>query len=167
MKKTYDEALSPEALLLDQYLFQYRKCLSRKKELEGRRKEIEQEFNHPLKGVSYDGMPHGSGENVGCAALSFRLDEIDTRIKEQMAKAAKVLTEIMDVIDFLPENTIERSVIEQRYIDRKNWIQICRANHISKTPATRYWKKGLYKLLEFKKIQMLMEEYEKSMEDTI
>lgn len=167
MKRTYDEALSPEAQLLDQYLYQYRKCLNRKRELEVRRKDIEWEFNHPLKGVSYDGMPHGSGESVGCAALSFRLDEIDTRIKEQMAQAAKVLTEIMDVIDFLPENTTERSIIEQRYIDRKNWIQICRANHISKTPAIRYWKKGLYKLLEFKKIQMLMEEYENSMEDTI
>ena len=167
MKRTYDEALSPEALLLDQYLFQYRKCLSRKKELEVRRKDIEWEFNHPLKGVSYDGMPHGSGENVGCAALSFRLDEIDTRIKEQMVKAAKVLTEIMDVIGFLPENSNERSIIEMRYIDRKNWVQICREEHLSKTPATRYWKKGLYTLLEFKKIQQIMAEYENSMEETI
>lgn len=167
MRKTYDEAMSPEALLLDGYLFQYRRCLGRKRELEERRKDIVHEFDHPLKGVSYDGMPHGSGECLGSAALSFRLDEIDTRIKEQMVKAAKVLTEIMDVIGFLPENSIERSIIEKRYIDRKNWVQICRAEHISRTPAIRCWKKGLYELLKFKKIQQIVAEYKDSMEDTI
>lgn len=160
--KKYEEQLTTDAALLDRYLSQYRKCIERKKSLEGRRNDIIKEFDNPLKGISYDGMPHGSGESLGCAVLSFRLDEINTRIKEQMEKSVKVLAEIMDVIDFLPENSTERAIVEHRYIDRFRWEQICKTEHISRTPATRYWKKGLYQLLEFKKVQRILREYEKA-----
>ena len=158
--KKYEEQLSGEAILLDRYLSQYKNCIKRKKSLEGRRNEIIKEFDHPLTGISYDGMPRGSGVGPGCAALSFRLDEIETRIREQMSKSVKLLTEIMDVIEFLPENSTERAIIEHRYIDRMNWGWICRAEHLSRTPATRYWRKGLYKLLEFKKVKKILKEYE-------
>lgn len=157
--KKYEEQLTKDAVLLDQYLSQYSKYIDRKKSLEGRRKELVQEFNNPLKGVFYDGMPHGSGKSLGCAALSFRLDEINTRIKDQMEKSAKVLVEIMDIIEFLPENSTERAIVEHRYIDRFRWEQICKVEHISRTPATRYWKKGLYQLLDFKKVQKILRDY--------
>lgn len=160
--KKYEEQLTEDAVLLDRYLGQYKKCIERKKSLERRRNDIIKEFDNPLKGISYDGMPHGSGESLGCAALSFRLDEINTRIKEQMEKSVKVLAEIMDVIEFLPENSTERAIIEHRYIDRFRWEQICKVEHISRTPATRYWKKGLYQLLEFKKVQKILWDYEKA-----
>lgn len=162
--KKYEEQLSQEAVLLNQYLSQYRRCIERKKTLERRRNDIIQEFENPLSGVSYDGMPHGSGAGVGCAALSFRLDEINTRIKEQMDKSIKILTEIMDIIEFLPENSMERTIIEHRYIDRLSWGQICKIEHISRTPGTRYWRKGLYELLEFKKVQRIVKEYKGELE---
>lgn len=162
--KKHEGELSQEALLLDRYLLQYRNCINRKRTLERRRKDIIREFDNPLSGVSYDGMPHGSGNGVGCAALSFRLDEIDTKIKEQMNKSVKVLAEIMNVIEFLPENSTERSIIEHRYIDRMKWWQICKEENLSRTPATNYWRKGLYALLEFKKVQQIVQEYEKGLE---
>lgn len=102
---------------------------------------------------------------LGSATLSFRLDEIDGRIKEQMDKAGKALADIMNVIEFLPENSIERTIIEHRYIDRYDWRKICRETHISRTPATRHWKKGLYALLEFKKVQQIIRDYEKRRAD--
>lgn len=160
----YDEQLSEDASLLDQYLSQYKQCIGKKKSLEHRQKEIAWELDHPLKAISYEGMPHGSGESVGCAALSFRLDEIKTRIEEQKEKAVKVLADIMDVIEFLPENSTERSIIEHKYIDRHSWRQICKTENLSRTPATRYWRKGLYELLEFKKVQQIVHEYEKELE---
>lgn len=159
--KEFEEKLSPEALLLNQYLNQYRHCIDRKKALEGRRNEIIREFDYPLSAVSYDGMPRGNKESVGCAALAFRLDEINIRIREQMNKSVKVLAEILDVIDFLPENSMERSIVEHKYIDRMSWSQICRTENISRTPATRYWRKGLYELLEFKKVGQIITEYSK------
>ena len=101
--KKYDEQLSPEALMLHRYLSQYKQCIARKRTLELRQKEIREEFNHPLKGISYDGMPHGNGVSVGCASLSYQLDEIQTELKDQMQKSIQVLSEIMDILKFLPE----------------------------------------------------------------
>jgi hypothetical protein len=158
----YAEQLTPDAILLNRYLNQYRICIERKKSLEHRRNEIVQQFDQPLSGVSNDGMPHGNGDNLGCAALSFRLDEINTKILEQVERSSKTLTDIMDIIDFLPENSMERSIVERRYIDRQNWNQICRAEHISRTPATRYWRKALYQLLEFKKVTQVLKEYQET-----
>lgn len=163
--KKHEEQLSPEALLLDRYLGQYKRCLGRKRALERRREEIIREFDYPLGAVSYDGMPKGSTEGVGCAALSYRLDDINSRIKEQFNKSVNVLADIMNVIDFLPENSTERSIIEHRYIDRMSWERICNEVHLSRTPATKYWKKGLYKLLEFKKIQQIVSEYDKELKE--
>lgn len=160
--KKYEEKLSEDAALLDRYLGQYNRCIKRKRSLERRRQDIINEFDSPLTGVSYDGMPHGNGESVGCAALSYRLDEINTKIKEQMEKSVKVLAAIMNAIEFLPENSIERSILEHRYIDRMSWKRICIEEHLTRTPATNHWRKGLYQLLEFKKIQQTVWEYEKA-----
>lgn len=151
--------LTDEAELLNQYLSQYRYCINKKRILEKRRAEIIREFDSPLGAMKMDGMPRGSSSGVGCAALSFRLDEINTRIKEQMENAERVLADIMNVIDFLPENSLERSIIENRYIDRYNWERVCRENHISRTPATRKWRKGLYMILKYEKVQEILREY--------
>lgn len=157
--KKMESKLTDEAELLNQYLSQYKYCIGKKRSLELRRAEIIQEFDSPLGAVKADGMPRGSSSGVGCAAISFRLDEIDTRIKEQIDKSAKVLTDIMNVIDFLPENSLERSIIENKYIDRYDWKRVCRENHISRTPATKSWRKGLYMLLEFKRVRQILKEY--------
>lgn len=162
--KQYEEQLSPEALLLDEYLSRYKRCIRRKHTLEHRKNDIIREFNHPLKSVSYDGMPRGNGGSLGCASLSFRLDEIETRINEQIEKSVKVLTEIMNIIEFLPSDSMERAIIEHRYIDCMKWWQICKEENLSRTPANNYWKKGLYKLLEYKKVQMIVKEYEENAE---
>lgn len=163
IKKT-ENRLSSEAEMLDRYLSQYKYCIGQKKSLERRRAEIIQEFDNPLRAVKMDGMPRGISSGMGCAAISFRLDEIDTRIKGQIETAAKILTDIMSVIDFLPENSPERSIIENKYIDRYSWDRVCRENHISRTPAIKRWRKGLYMLLEFKKIKQILKEYQDDQE---
>lgn len=162
--RDFDERLTSEAELLDEYLYQYKDCISRKNALVRRRTEIQQEFDCPLSGINYDGLPHGNGISVGSAAISYRLDEIDTKIKGQMQKAEKLLSDIMNVIDFLDEQSLERSIIENRYIDRMGWNAVCRENHASRSKVNRYWKKGLYELLEFKKVKKILRDFQKSRE---
>lgn len=158
----YETRLSEEAESLNQYLNQYKYCIGNKKMLERRRIDIMKEFNYPLSAVNMDGMPKGSSTGTGCAAISFRLDEIDTRIKLQIEQAEKFLTDIMSIIDFLPENSLERLIIETRYIDNYSWERVCRENHISRSPAIRHWKKGLYQLLEFKRVKQILKDYQES-----
>ncbi len=161
----HKEKLSPEAVLLDKYLSSYNRCRNRKRALERRKYSLEQEFNSPLRSVVMDGMPKGSSQGIGCAGLSYELDEINTRIDEKIQEMKKEYVKIMDVIEFLSENTTERAVIEYKYIDGLRWNNICDQEHISRTPAIQHWRKGLYKLLEFAKVQEIVREYGKRLEE--
>lgn len=154
----YDKRLTKEAEFLNEYLSQYGNCIKRKRILERRKKEILIEFEHPLSGVCLNGMPKGSSSGVGCAAISFMLEDIKIQIDEQTEKATKLLSDTMEIISFLPQNTIERSIVENKYIDRFNWDRVCAVNNISRTPAIRQWKKGLYKLLEVEKVKQILQE---------
>lgn len=156
--------LSREALVLDKYLSAYSRCKNRKRSLERRQAAILQEFESPLRAVVMDGMPRGSSSNTGCAALSYELDEINTRIHEKIQEMEKDYIKINDIMEFLPENSIERSILEYKYIDNCSWNRICELEHMSRTPATQYWRKGLYKLLEYAKIQEIVREYEKEID---
>ena len=160
MKKQHnEEPLSEDAELLIRYLEQYTNCKDKQKRLEIRRKNILREFDHPLTGINYDGMPKGNTISVGSAALAYRLDEIDSRILQQQNRAAKLLLDVMNVLEFLPENELERDVLEARYIDCYPWNKTCAAVHLSRSAAYRYLKDGINQLLTFKKVQKIVEEY--------
>ncbi len=156
--KRNEERLTDEAKVLDQYLSQYRYCIRKKQILENRQSEIAKEFNNPLLATKIS-PPKENKRGQGCAALTFCLDEINTRLQKQMDISAKTLISIMDVIELLPENSLEREIIENKYIDCYRWEKICIENHISKTPAVKNWKKGLYMLLESKKVRNIMSQY--------
>lgn len=157
--KTYDIRLSDNQDALSAFLWQYSDCIRRKKTLERRRREILKEFDMPLSGVSMDGMPKGGGASSGCAAISIRLDDIEQKIREQTEAATKILSDILDVIELLDDNTPERGIIESRYIDRMGWDKVCQENNFSRTHAIRYWKKGLDDLLSKKRTKDIMKKY--------
>lgn len=161
--KEFDERLSDEAELLNRYLFRYWDCITRKKSLERRREAIRRDFS-PLKSPNLDGMPRGSSSGDGVAvSLLIRIDEIDEKISEQVHRASKLLSDIMNIIDLLPEDAPEeilsKTIIENRYIDRMGWERVCRENHCSRSTTRRHWKKGLYSLLEFKKVKAILADY--------
>lgn len=160
----YKEKLTAEAVVLDKYLSMYNRCKNRKNSLERRKDAIVQEFESPLRATVADGMPRGSSSGIGCAALSYELDEIRTRIDEKIKEMEKKYVKINDVIEFLPENSTERAILEYKYIDNYSWSEICKLENMSRTPATQYWRKGLYKLLEFAKVQAIVREYGSSSE---
>lgn len=155
------ERLTEEAELLNRYLCQYKYCIDINRALKNRRLEIVREFENPLRSRKMDGMPRGNCHQSGCDTLPLRLDEIDTRIKAQIENTEQILVNIMDVINFLPDSSMERAIIENRYIDCYNWEKVCKENHISRTPATKKWRKGLYILLEQQEVQKILEKYRK------
>lgn len=159
------EPLSEEAKNLIYYLERYGVCLRCKKTLEARRLNIIREFDSPLSAVNYDGMPRSNQISVGSASLALKLDDIDSRIIEQKNKAAKVLLDIMAIIEFLEEGTQEREVLEHRYIDCASWNKTCREMHLTRTPANDYWRKALDKLLTFKKVQQVIRDYAEGNEE--
>lgn len=55
--------------------------------------------------------------------MSFRISEVEDRIEEQREEMAKAVLNVIDLIDVLPANSTERTVVEMRHIDCRGWIR--------------------------------------------
>ncbi len=154
----YDLALNEDARALDRYLMQYQYAIQAKKILENRMRRISSDFAY--RSPNFDGMPRASGTTDWNTAIIYRLSEIQDRIRQQADRASKSLEDIMNVIDFLNVNSMERRIIESKYIDMSGWIEMCRLHHVSRSTAIRHWKKGLYKMLAYPRVQEILKEYE-------
>lgn len=149
------------------YLQRYRYCINRKKELETRLYEIKAEMQYPISAVSYDNSS-GRTFNVstGAAAFTYRIAEIEDRIEEQQRKSVRELLAIMEVLDFLPAESVEREIIEKRFIDRLAWYKISNKMHMSRSRIAFYEKKGLDELMKYKRVQELVNNFWESRFET-
>lgn len=146
---------------LKELLSQYFKEKRRKRLLENRRMEIISEFSTPINSKGYSMIPNSTTNKVGLgsASIVMRLAEIEERINIQRDIAAKEMIKIMDILDFLPRESTERAILELRYIDCKDWIYIQKAMHLTKSPCFDYLNKGIDLLLKYKKVHVLISEY--------
>lgn len=152
----FDKRLSEDAGDLNQYLYQYKDCVRTKKNLLRRREEIKAELKSPLSAVQTEKLSSGKKKNDRSVDVLFRLDEIAERIQEQIDTAERKLNDIMSLMDFLPVDSLSRSIMENLYIDRWDWEKVCKENHISRSQAKRYWKQGLYTLLNMEKVKEIV-----------
>lgn len=156
----YDKKLSEEAGILNQYLYQYKDCIRSKKNLLRRREEIKEELKNPLSAVQTERLSGSRTRKKDRSVdILFRLDEMAERIQGQIETAEKKLTGIMNLLDYLPADSLSRAIMENLYVDRWGWDKICNENHISMSQAKRYWKQGLYKMLEFEKVKIIVKNY--------
>lgn len=159
-----ENPINEDARLLKRYLEQYHMCKLREKALRDRLKRIQNDMKYPLSGINMDGMPKGNTVGAGApCSFAIRIDEAERRIRDQEERTATTLLNIMDILDFLPENEIERNILEARYIDCFSWTKVCRLVHMSRTPANNHLNAGLAKLLEFKKVQKILADYKASL----
>ena len=153
----FDKRLSDDAGSLNQYLYQYKDCIKTKKNLLRRREEIKAELKSPLAAVQTEKLQTGKGKRQDRSVdILFRLDEIAERIQGQIDTAERKLNDIMSMMDFLPVDSLSRSIMENLYIDRWGWEKVCKENHISRSQAKRYWKQGLYTLLNMEKVKEIV-----------
>ena len=150
--------------LLKQYLNQYYAGRIKRTQLERRLKNIQEEMATPIGGYGYSPVNYGGTNKAGPGAASFvyRMSEIETRIEDQKSLVEKALLRIMDIIDFLEENSTERMVLELRFIDCKSWPVIEKEMNLSRRSLFSYQDKGLNKLLTYKKIRQILREYKKA-----
>jgi len=152
--------LTDDMKTLDNYMGQYRRCVIERNALRSRKKTLLYEFNNPEQ-VSKKRKAAQESEEAESVSISVRVEKINKRINEQVKESEKVLLLIMDMIDFLPEHSSERLVIEHRYIDRYSWEKIEDYCYISRSQAIRYWKQALEILLEYPKVQKTLSDYRK------
>lgn len=147
--------------VLKEYLNQYYTGRIKRLQLEKRLKNIQMEMATPIGGYGYSPVNYGGTNKVGTGSASFiyRLSEIETRIEEQKNRVEKALLKVMDIMDFLEENSTERMVLELRFIDCKSWAAIEKEMHLSRRSLFSYQDKGLEKLLTFKKVRTILKEH--------
>lgn len=150
---------------LRRFLRQYRRAVGHKRALEHRLRQIRAEMSFPLRGVKYDGMPHGSEPSAGAAEYTYREDEIEQRIKDQAKVAEAALLQIMDVIDFVPAETDARTIIEFRYIDGLRISQVSEHIHYSRSRVYGIETDTLDFLLGFPKVRKVLDDYLRRTED--
>ena len=73
--------------------------------------------------------------------------EIEAKIEAQKQEAKKSTLQIMEILDFLPQGSTERTIMELRHIDCKTWTQVQRAVFLTASPCYERYNKGLDALL--------------------
>lgn len=132
--------------ILKMFLEQYCKKRQRKKILQNRMYNLKKEF----------------GENI---SLDYRIkcEEIERRIEEEQKETAIAMLKIMDVLDFLEKDSLEKEILEYKYLDSRKWIEIEKVEHLSRSRCIDYWNRGLNKLLEFKYVRQIIAKYKEEM----
>lgn len=159
-----NEELENDRLVLEWMLGQYVRAKRRKKQLEVRLLEINAERDSPIGGQGYDPLPRSGGNNEGAAGILMKLADIEDRIYEQKAKADKSMVSVATILNFLPEESMEREICELRHIDGHEWGEIAEGIPMSKSQCHRIHKAAMYELLEFNYVKELVTENRESYE---
>ena len=78
--------------------------------------------------------------------------DIAARIEQQQEQLTRILNDIMDVIDTLPQNSLGRTVIEMRHIDCASWTKIADSLYMSRSNAFNCYESALDDLLNHKSV---------------
>lgn len=157
-KKTTDETLGRESV--KEYLQQYHAAVGKKRILEERHRVLSSELRAPSTGSAFRLTPPTKPTKTdGSVSVVFRISEVEDRIEEQREEMAKAVLNVMDLIDVLPANSTERTVVEMRHIDCRGWDKIAEALYMSRSNVFNYYNAALDKILENKRNRKLLEEY--------
>lgn len=158
-----NKGILDERVLLKKYLGQYYSARNKKRQLESRLQAFRQDMVG-TRGMQYSPVPHSQTNSVGDgpASMVIRVVEIEEQIKSQKEEMANAMLNVMKMMDFLPADSTERTVLEYRHIDCLSWKQITREMHMTRTPCNKYYNAGLDKLLTFKKVHKILQEFSAS-----
>lgn len=146
--------------LLKDYLSQYIRAKRRRIQLERRLKEICDEMAAPIGGQGYSPINRPKNQiSEGAASFTIRKSEQETRIEEQRNEVTKDLLKIMDIFDYLDKTSDERNALELHYIDDYKWERVAAEMNASRNTVLNYAKKGLEKLITFKRVKKIIYKY--------
>ena len=78
---------------------------------------------------------------------------LEARVKAQAEAAERSALEIMDILDLLPEDATERTILELRHLDCKPWREINRIVYLTASPCFEYYNRGLDTLLSMEQVR--------------
>lgn len=144
---------------LKEYLGRYADARARKKQLEKRLRNIQEEMDTPIGGCGYKPTPHSRTNTISDKSASFmlRMAEIEERIMEEKNLESRYMLEVMEIMDYLGKETVERRILECKYIDVERMEQIASREHMSRKSCYQYLNRGIQELIQFKKVRAVIE----------
>ena len=113
----------------------------------------------PIGGCGYKPTPHSRTNTISDKSASFmiRMAEIEERILDEKNLEAKYMLEAMEIMDYLGKETLERRILECKYIDVERMEQIASREHMSRKSCYQHLNSGIQKLIQFKKVRAVIE----------
>lgn len=136
----------------------------KKKHLDERLEKIRAERNAPLGGVRCKPLPRTSGEDEGAARIVLKMSEIEDKIYKQQEEIEQAIVCVMDILDELPWDSLEREICEMRHIDTKPWKEIQDSIPMSRSQCYKRYNSAIAMLLSKEKIERMIEENRESYE---
>lgn len=150
-----------DRLRMKRYLAQYFNAKRKIRHLEKRLAAVRAELRHPTLGSPpMDGMPHGTSISSGAAALTLREADIEDRIEAQIEARTEAMLTVMDTLALLPEDSMEREILELRHIDCMKFSKIIAAVHLTRSPCYEHYNRGLDMLLAMDSVRERLSKYE-------
>ena len=90
------------------------------------------------------------------AAIRADLGEtsaLEARVQAQAKAAERSALEIMDILDLLPEDATERTILELRHLECKPWREIARTVYLTASPCYEHYNRGLDTLLSMEQVR--------------
>lgn len=126
--------------------------------LDRRLKLINLEREAPIGGRGYDPLPHASGTSSGAASITMKLADIEERIYKQKEAVDKAIVNVMDIMDYLPDGSLERDICEMRHIDLMRWQDIQDTIPMSRSQCYKRYNKAITLLLQNARIRKMVED---------
>ena len=93
------------------------------------------------------------------------MSEIEDKIYKQQEEIEQAIVCVMDILDELPWDSLEREICEMRHIDGKPWQEIQDGIPMSRSQCYKRYKSALDTLLSKDKIERMIEENQEAFEE--
>ena len=158
-----DEKHNEKADVLKWMLGQIYRAEKRKKQLDERLIRIAEERDAPIGGTGYKPLPRSSScEGNGAASIILKMSDIEERIYTQKEEVEKAIVRVMDILEYLPQDSLEREICELRHIDMKPWKYIQESIPMSRSQCNKRYNKAIEMLLNKGRIDRMIEENEEA-----
>jgi hypothetical protein len=124
--------------------------------------ELRAELKNPgITRPAFGSVPTSGKGRVsnGSASLTYKIGDIEDKIEQQIAAETQSIVDIMEVLSYLPSDSVERDILEYRHIDCMSWNRIMDVVHLSRSPCFEHYNRGLDNLLSHAEVRKLLDAY--------
>ena len=84
--------------------------------------------------------------------------ELAARVAARREKLYKIAMSVLDAVDFLPDDSVAKDIVEMRHLKGMEWNEITEILHLSATACQEYYARALDRLLGYEGVRKLLEE---------